>query len=114
MKNLFLILAVVLLASCATSPRENSLRVVVGNTTDQVSQVMGVPLDRQLKGDDEAWTYGSIAGMGTGEYTVIWFKTSRVTGITSYRNFTSFGVLPGIKTIIWEEAPDAVVEVRNR
>ena len=75
---------------------------------------MGAPEDRQFRDRQEAWQYSNIASIGICEYTIVWFNEGAVTGINSYRNSSVAGCRVGMRTIRWEEAPDAIVEIRRR
>lgn len=75
---------------------------------------MGAPDDRQFQGNMEAWQFSAITTIGVCEYTVIWFTNSKVTRMNAYRNQSSAGCRAGLKTIRWEDAPTATLEIRNR
>lgn len=108
-------LAALALSACGTLERKAVL-INPGDSKDAVIKVMGIPGDRQFRGQQEAWQYCITgAGFGYHDYRIIWFEQGRVTGITSYKNGA-----PGVScksqftAIHWENAPDATVEVRNR
>jgi hypothetical protein len=112
---LFLLLtACVLAVTGCTNLSKETMRINRGDTPAQVLAVMGPPDDRQFRGKDEAWQYGQTgAGFGYNDHRVIRFYDGKVIGITSYksRGTTAGG---GMRTINWEERPDATVEVRQR
>ncbi len=51
--------------------------------------------------------------MGYNDHKIIWFDEGVVTGITSYKSSRS-GCTGALKTIKWEDAPDVVIETRDR
>jgi hypothetical protein len=85
-----------------------------GDTKERVLMVMGPPGDRQFKGRDEAWQYGQTgAGFGYHDFRIIWFYDGKVTGLTSFKDYTpATSAAAHFKQIKWEEAPDHTVEVR--
>jgi len=91
-----------------------TVKVNNGDTKDKVVELMGVPEDRQLKGEQEAWQYSSVVAMGICEYAVVWFDFGHVTGINTYRNASIMGCRSGMRTVNWQEAPDRVIEYRRR
>ena len=106
-------LALTILQGCGTLD-EKLLAISVGDSKEKVTQIMGTPYDRQLQNTQEAWQYCvSGAGFGYNDHKIIWFEDSKVTGITSYRTQRS-GCTGAVKTISWEEAPDVVIEHRER
>jgi hypothetical protein len=112
-KILLGIVGVVLLSGCGTLDKK-TLLINVGDAKERVIEVMGVPEDRQLQKQQEAWQYCvSGAGFGYNDHKIIWFNNGVVTGITSYKT-TRSGCTGAFKTIRWEEAPDIVIETRQR
>jgi hypothetical protein len=87
-----------------------------GDTKQEVIAAMGVPDDRQLKGDDEAWQYCQTgAGFGYHDYRTIWFYRGKVTGINSYKSSRpASSCVTDIRQVRWEDAPNKVIEIRNR
>ena len=118
MRSLFSFLAgasCLLLGACAaTSVRDASLQLDPGSTKAEVRQSMGTPEDRQFQGTAEAWQYSAVSTIGVCEYTVVWFRDAKVTGISTYRNTSSMGCRAGVLPVRWEDAPDHTVEIRNR
>jgi hypothetical protein len=102
-----------ILSSCA-GVKTNALQIEKDNSAATVMEIMGTPDDRQFSGSHEAWQYGMVVSIGVCDYTVIWFKEKKVTGITSYRNFSTLGCRHGLKSVNWEEAPDRIIEIRPR
>jgi hypothetical protein len=114
-RQLLIIAALLSLSACG-SLEKKAILVNVGDTKAQVAERMGPPDDRQVKDANEAWQYCQTgAGFGWHDYRTIWFRDGKVTGINSYKS-----TLPGsscmadMNAIRWEEAPNAVVEIRNR
>jgi hypothetical protein len=112
-KKILAITATVIIASCA-STKDLSLKVSPGDPKDHVLRFMGTPDDRQFKGKVEAWQYGMVVSIGVCDYTVIWFESGQVIGLNSYRNFSTMGCRSGLKSINWEDAPDKIIEIRER
>jgi len=113
MKKMLVITAAIIVTSCA-STKDLSLKVSPGDPKNQVLQFMGTPDDRQFKGKVEAWQYGMVVSIGVCDYTVIWFENGQVIGLNSYRNFSTMGCRSGLKSINWEDAPDKIIEIRER
>lgn len=102
-----------ILFGCGTMD-DKTILINVGDSKDKVTNILGVPQDRQLKYQSEAWQYCvSGAGFGYNDHKIIWFEDSKVIGITSYRSNRS-GCEGAIKTVNWEEAPDVIIEARER
>lgn len=103
------------LSACGSLEKKASL-INLGDGKEQVQAAMGVPDDRQLKGDSEAWQYCQTgAGFGYHDYRVVWFKAGKVTGLNSYKSTRpGTSCMYAIKPIVWEEAPHTIVEIRNR
>ena len=109
------LISALLLAGCGSLDKQ-SLQINPGDSKERVIAALGAPKDRQFKGDLEAWQYCQTgAGLGYHDHRVVWFNAGTVTGLTSYRSTT-----PGtacernIQMVIWEQAPNATVEIRNR
>jgi hypothetical protein len=115
MKNsrvVFLVLAT-LLSACSTL-KDLTVQISVGDTKEKVVRILGTPDDRQFRDTKEAWQFGTVVAIGICEYTIIWFNNNIVTGLNSYRNGSVAGCRAGIKSIQWEEAPDAIVEIHHQ
>lgn len=107
------ILWVLFLTACGTLDSK-TIQLNVGDSKQKVLDVMGVPDDRQVKGQNEAWQYCiSGASFGSNDHKVIWMKSGQVTGISSYKSHSA-GCTGGMREVRWETAPDAVLEVRPR
>jgi len=92
--------------------RDKSVRTSIGDSSEKVTSMFGDPVDRQFRGKAEAWTYVDMVGIEDYKYSVVWFLDSAVVGITTYRY--SGQMESGLRTINWEQAPDKILEVRNR
>jgi len=105
----------VTLSACGSLEKKTVL-INPGDTKERVLSIMGTPGDRQFRGKDEAWQYGQTgAGFGYHDYRVIWFYDGKVTGITSYKNYTpASSAAAHFQQIRWEEAPDRTIEIRQR
>ena len=102
-----------LLAGCGTLDSKTML-LNVGDSKQQVINVMGTPDDRQVKGVYEAWQYCvSGASFGSKDHKIIWIQSGVVTGINSYKSHSA-GCSSGMREVRWETAPNAVIEVRPR
>ena len=102
-----------LLAGCGTLDSKTML-LNVGDSKQQVINIMGTPDDRQVKGVYEAWQYCvSGASFGSNDHKIIWIQSGVVTGINSYKSTTA-GCTSGMREVRWEAAPNAVIEVRPR
>lgn len=116
MKNYKFTLAIYfifLLSGCGTLDNKTIL-INAGDTKKSVLDLMGTPQDRQMQQMQEAWQYCvSGAGFGYNDHKIIWFNEGIVTGITSYKTYTS-GCTGAFKTIKWEEAPNLIIETRER
>ncbi len=112
-KHIFSIFIVMLLSGCGTLDGQTML-IDAGDAKEKVLAVMGTPQDRQFQDNHEAWQYCvSGAGFGYNDHKIIWFNAGLVTGITTYRS-TVTGCTAGMRSINWEEAPDFVLETRER
>ncbi len=114
MKRIFIALIIsTLLYGCGTLDNKTIL-INVGDSKQDVLDIMGMPADRQLQGQNEAWQYCvSGAGFGYNDHKIIWFLSGKVTGLNSYRS-TRSGCTGAIKSVRWEDAPDIVLETRER
>jgi hypothetical protein len=107
------ICAFLFLQACG-SLRDQSAAISPGDSKEAVLRSMGTPDDRQFQGNLEAWQYGAVTTIGVCEYTVIWLVNAKVVGMNAYRNPSSMGCRAGLRTIRWEDAPTASLEIRNR
>ncbi len=113
LKIVSIVFLIAVLSSCA-GVKTSALQIETDNSKARVIEIMGTPDDRQFSGSQEAWQYGMVVSIGVCDYTVVWFKEGKVTGITSYRNFSTLGCRHGLKSVNWEEAPDRIFEIRSR
>lgn len=115
MKFLILFSITICLLGCGSLDKK-ALLVNFGDTKEQVTAVMGIPDDRQFKGDNEAWQYCQTgAGFGYHDYRVIWFYKEQVSGINSYKSSRpASSCVTDIKQINWEDAPDMSLEIHNK
>jgi len=107
-----------LLGGCGNLDKKTAM-IGPGDTKDQVVSVMGPPDDRQFKGSQEAWQYcksgAGVAPMfGYNDFRIIWIDQGKVSGITSNKSSRPGNCMTEIKSIRWEEAPTASIEIRNR
>ena len=114
MRNMILALVsvvVVITTLACAGVKTRAVQVSAGNTKDRVIEIMGTPDDRQFNVQQEAWQYGMVVSIGVCDYTVVWFREGKVTGLTSYRAFSTLGCRHGLKSINWQEAPDHIIEI---
>jgi hypothetical protein len=112
LKIVSIVFLIAILASCA-GVKTRALKIEKDNSTARVMEIMGTPDDRQFSGSHEAWQYGMVVSIGVCDYTVVRFKEGKVTGITSYRNFSTLGCRHGLKSVNWEEASDRIIEMKK-
>lgn len=107
--------AVVMISGCGSLERK-AILINAGDDKKMVISAMGIPGDRQFQGKSEAWQYGQTgAGFGYHDFRVIWFYDGKVTGITSYKDYTpASSASSHFKPIRWEDAPNYTLEIRNR
>jgi hypothetical protein len=110
-----LLLLAVLFCGCGSLEKKTIL-INPGDDKDKVISIIGLPGDRQFRGKDEAWQYGKTgAGFGYHDFRIIWFHEGKVTGITSYKDYTpATSASAHFKPIRWEDAPDHTIEIRQR
>jgi hypothetical protein len=115
MKNykLVILLMMTVISACSTL-KDKTIQISSGDAKEKVVNILGIPDDRQFSESQEAWQYGTVVAIGICEYTIIWFNKSVVSGLNSYRNDSVAGCRVGIKPVNWENAPNTVIEVRNR
>jgi len=109
----FLIYFSLLMQSCGTLD-DKTILINPGDSRERVLEIMGTPQDRQFDSINEAWQYCvSGAGFGYNDHKIIWFAEGSVIGLSTYRTSVT-GCSGGIRSIVWEEAPDFVLESRER
>ncbi|MEW6705008.1 MAG: hypothetical protein AB1430_09175 [Pseudomonadota bacterium] len=103
------------IAGCGGLQR-SAAQIQPGWTTSQVAAAMGDPDDRQFHGSQEVWQYCKTgAGFGYHDYRMVWFKDGAVTGVSSYKSGRpATSCVRDFKPVRWEDAPDQVLEIRNR
>jgi hypothetical protein len=103
------------LCACGSLEKKTVL-INPGDDKQKVLSIMGPPGDRQFRGKHEAWQYGKTgAGFGYHDFRIIWFYDGKVTGITSYKDYTpATSASAHFKPIRWEDAPDQTIEIRQR
>ena len=48
------------------------------------------------------------------EYLIVWLANNQVVETQRYENAYSIGMCSSYKTINWEDAPDKIIEIRER
>src|SRR5262249_52741761 len=108
------VLAALALYGCANTLIRHSTAIEPGMSKQQVMKMLGPPADKQFRGADEAWQYCEL-GAFVGDFLIVWYHDSSVTGLTTYKDSSpSFDCTGQLRTIHWEERPDATVEIRRR
>ena len=114
MRKIGIVLAILLLASCATV-NEAFFTINPGDSKDSVINKMGPPDDRQFQGKNEAFQYCTTGtSFGKSTFNVIWFFDGKVTGANTYTVAHAASCMGHFRQINWEDAPDVTVEVRER
>lgn len=116
--GLAFVTATILLSGCVStnSSLANFSQIQPGMSSQSVAQIMGAPQDRQFNGSQEAWQYCStdLSGFQGDQYVLIWFQGQLVTGLQTYRNTLVGTCETYFRTVNWDEAPDVVLEIRQR
>jgi hypothetical protein len=113
---LWICLVMLLTQACASQSTivKSSASVRPGMSKVDLQGLMGAPKDRQFHGENEAWQYCST-GSFADHYVLVWLFDGVVTGMQTYRNTTGVGNCESFfRTINWEDAPDAAIEIRQR
>jgi S1-C subfamily serine protease len=101
-----IVIMLVTLTGCANTLVKSSAGVDRGMTKDQVMQVLGQPADKQFRDSDEAWQYCELGAMA-GDFLVVWFHDSRVTGVTHWTDSSpALDCTTLLRPIRWETAPN--------
>lgn len=109
-----LVAASLLVSGCANTLIRQSAAIDRGMSKQDVTKILGPPADKQFRGPDEAWQYCEL-GAFVGDFLVVWFYDSTVTGLTTYKDSSpSFDCTGQLRTIRWEDRPDTTVEIRRR
>lgn len=114
MKTLIVMFFSLMFVGCSSISTKSRL-IKNGDSKEQVKSVMGEPEDVQFKGSKEAWQY-CVTNFGVNNFSIVWFQESKVIGTTFYKNHGSPGSFCAshFESIRWENAPDSVIEIRNR
>jgi len=108
-----LVTTVLFLSSCASSISNKSIDLEPGMSKQELTALMGRPGDRQFSGNVEAWQYCET-GMSTDDFLIVWLANGKVVETQTYDN-SFLGVCSSyFRTINWEEAPDKIIEFRER
>ena len=97
------------LNACATQVLHQARTLAPGATPAQVRELLGVPQDRQLQGNREAWQYCET-GLLQDTFVIVWFADGQVTGLSTYQNAVGdrgFFCRSHLRAITWEETPEA-------
>ena len=104
---------VLILINCGTLDSKTIL-ISPGADKNTVIEIMGIPDDRQFRGQAEAWQYCvSGAGYGYNDHKIIWFEYGLATGITSYKTYRP-GCVGQIQSVDWLTKPDITIETHAR
>ena len=118
MRLLLVILCSVLLSGCAgrIALQDKPAQITPGMTKQELQSLLGPPQNRQFSGSNEAWQYCATdyTGFESDSYLLVWINSGVVTGMQTYRN-TLIGTCESFfRTVKWDEALDATVEIRKR
>ncbi|MCS0352720.1 DUF2845 domain-containing protein [Vibrio ordalii] len=103
-----------LIWGCATVPVAFN-EINAGDSKSDVIAKVGAPENRQFSGKNEAFQYCTTGtSFGVSTYNVIWFFDSKVTGANSYSLSRAGSCSGHFKTLNWEDAPDTIIELRDR
>lgn len=115
MKNILLLVILgLIIAGCATVDKA-FFEINESDSKESVISRLGPPENRQFKGKNEAFQYCTTGtSFGVSTFNIIWFYDGKVTGVSSY-SLNRAGMCSGhFQTINWEDAPDQVIEIRER
>lgn len=114
MKKACFALCICLTVGGCASVRTRMSRISPGMTKDEVIKIMGAPGDRQFQGNLEALQWCSTGALSD-DFVLVWLNDGHVTGMNSYNNhMDGFSCSGFYKTIRWEDAPTASLEIRQR
>lgn len=118
MSRLALAILILCLVACASQSAviKRAASLVPGMSASDVRKLLGEPQNRQFEGKNEAWQYCStdFSGLESDHYVLVWLNDGVVTGMRTYRN-SQVGMCGSFfRTVNWQEAPDATIEVRRR
>lgn len=114
MRKIFAFVLVIYLSACA-SVNSEFFNINNGDTKASVIARMGIPDDRQFQDKNEAFQYCTTGtSFGKSTFNVIWFYDGLVTGASSYTVAHAASCMGHFKQINWDEAPDLIMEIRNK
>jgi len=113
MTRMIIVMIAFFLSACANQLMKKSILLEPGMTKEELVANLGPPGNRQFKGNKEAWQYCETGGM-VDDYVVVWLVHGKVAGTQSYNNSRPGFCSSFFRTVNWEEAPDAVIEFRDR
>lgn len=103
-----------LLSACA-SVNPQFFNINQRDTKASVLNKIGTPDDRQFLGKNEALQYCTTGtSFGKSTFNVIWFYDGLVTGASTYSVSHAGSCMGHFKQLNWEDAPDRIIEVRQR
>jgi hypothetical protein len=98
-------LAVALAISGCAGVKVRATKINPGESRAEVLKLMGRPDDRQFQGKLEVLQYGMVVTIGVCDYTMVWLRDGAVTGVSSYRHFSTMGCRSGLQPVDWGGAP---------
>ena len=107
-----IVITVLFISSCANVATK-SIDLEPGMSKTQLTSLLGRPGDRQFSGNVEAWQYCDT-GFAKDEYLIVWLANGKVVETQRYENSYSIGMCSSYTTINWEDAPDKIIEFRER
>jgi len=114
LKKIILIMLLILFSGCA-SKNKALFDINPGDTKASVIAKLGDPENRQFKGKNEAIQYCTTGtSFGVSTFDIIWLYDGKVTGVNSY-NLSKAGMCSAhFESVKWENAPDHIIEIRER
>lgn len=114
MKKIVFISIAFFLSACA-SVNQQFFTINAGDLKESVLAKMGTPDDRQFKGKNEAFQYCTTGtSFGQSTFNIVWFYDGKVTGANTYTVAHAGSCMGHFRPINWENAPDRIVEIRER
>lgn len=104
------IAAALLLAACAQTTKK-SILLDPGMSKQQVLELMGTPESRSFKGENEAWQYQEIVGLGQCSYIIVWIASGRVLAVTNRSGASIAGCGLGSREVDWGQMPKPSIDV---
>jgi len=118
MRKIYILLLFIFVGCAALTPhilQQKTIKIELGQSMTDVQTILGTPQNRQFSGRNEAWQYCETSyGPAGDDYVIVWFFDSKVTGITTYKNYETGFCESFFRTIQWEDAPNNVIEHRIR